>query len=121
MSGISPLQKEDSKKKGQGLKSKRGETSYEKLHVSKGEKKKRMKFASCWERFYLKKARKEMTLYYSAKSDMWPHPYPYIIFICTIFNSLIFPFLTPITTSFSINHDYFPHKLFRIFLYFYNI
>jgi hypothetical protein len=35
----------------QGLKSKRGETSYEKLHVSKGEKKKRMKFASCWERF----------------------------------------------------------------------
>jgi hypothetical protein len=52
MSGISPLQKEDSKKKEQGLKSKRGETSYEKLHVSKGEKKKRMKFASCWERFY---------------------------------------------------------------------
>jgi hypothetical protein len=39
------------KKKEQGLKSKRGETSYEKLHVSKGEKKKRMKFASCWERF----------------------------------------------------------------------
>jgi hypothetical protein len=52
MSGISPLQKEDSKKKEQGLKSKRGETSYEKLHVSKGEKKKRMKFASCWARFY---------------------------------------------------------------------
>jgi hypothetical protein len=39
-------------KKEQGLKSKRGETSYEKLHVSKGEKKKRMEFASCWERFY---------------------------------------------------------------------
>jgi sulfur relay (sulfurtransferase) DsrC/TusE family protein len=40
------------KKKRKGLKSKRGETSYEKLHISKGEKKKRMKFASYWERFY---------------------------------------------------------------------
>jgi hypothetical protein len=39
-------------KKEQGLKSKRGETSYEKLHVSKGEKKKRMTFTSYWERFY---------------------------------------------------------------------
>jgi hypothetical protein len=35
------------RKKEQGLKSKRGETSYEKLHVSKGEKKKRMRFTSC--------------------------------------------------------------------------
>jgi hypothetical protein len=40
------------KKKEQGLKNKRGETSFEKLHVSKGEKKKRMRFTSCWERFY---------------------------------------------------------------------
>jgi sulfur relay (sulfurtransferase) DsrC/TusE family protein len=40
------------KKKRKGLKSKRGETSYKKLHISKGEKKKRMKFASYWERFY---------------------------------------------------------------------
>jgi hypothetical protein len=45
MSGISPQQKEGSlkkkkkKKMEQGLKSKRGETSFEKLHVSKGEKK----------------------------------------------------------------------------------
>jgi hypothetical protein len=53
MSGISPQQKEgSSKKKEQGLKSKRGETSFEKLHVSKGEKKKRMRFTSCWEIFY---------------------------------------------------------------------
>jgi hypothetical protein len=44
--------KKKKKKREQGLKSKRGETSYENLHVSKGEKKKRMKFASCWERFY---------------------------------------------------------------------
>jgi hypothetical protein len=59
MSGISPQQKKDPqkrnkrerKKKVQRLKSKRDETSYEQLHVSKGEKK-RIKFASSWERFY---------------------------------------------------------------------
>jgi hypothetical protein len=35
--------------------------------------------------------------------------------------SWLFPFLPPFTTLFSINHDYLPHKLFRIFLCFYNI
>jgi hypothetical protein len=45
-------ERKEKKKKEEGLKSKRGETSYEKLYVSKGEKKKRMKFACCWERFY---------------------------------------------------------------------
>jgi hypothetical protein len=46
MSGISSQQKEGSSKKGreQGLKSKRGETSYEELHVTKKE---RIKFTSC--------------------------------------------------------------------------
>jgi hypothetical protein len=33
----------------------------------------------------------------------------------------LFPFLPPFTTPFSINHDYLPHKLFRIFLCLYNI
>jgi hypothetical protein len=33
----------------------------------------------------------------------------------------LFPFLPPFTTPFSINHDYLPHKLIRIFLCFYNI
>jgi hypothetical protein len=55
-----PSKKKDPQKKGrkrkrkkeEGLKSKRGETSFEKLHVSKGEKKKRMRFTSCWERLY---------------------------------------------------------------------
>jgi hypothetical protein len=42
-------EKEKRKKNEQGLKSKRVETSYEKLHVSKGEKKKRMKFTSYWD------------------------------------------------------------------------
>jgi hypothetical protein len=36
----------EKKKKQQGLKSKRGETSFKKLHVSKGEKKTRMRFTS---------------------------------------------------------------------------
>jgi hypothetical protein len=49
------------------LKRKRGETSVEKLHVLK---KKRMKFTSYWERFYQKKERKEITISYSAKSDV---------------------------------------------------
>jgi hypothetical protein len=50
------------------LKSERGETSYEKLHVSKG--KNRMKFTSCWERFYQEKERKVITFSYSAKSNV---------------------------------------------------
>jgi hypothetical protein len=53
-----------------------------------------------------------------AKSDVWPHPYPHIICICTTFYSFIFPFLPPFTTPFSMNHDYLPHKLSIIFLCF---
>jgi hypothetical protein len=60
------------------------------------EKKERMKFTSYWERLYQKKERKEIAIYYSAKSDLWPHPYPHIICICTTFYSFTFPFLTPI-------------------------
>ena len=69
MSGISPSkrrilkrerEKEREKKdrkmkikiKEQGLKSKKGETSFVKHHVSKGGKKNRMRFTSCWERLY---------------------------------------------------------------------
>jgi hypothetical protein len=57
MSGISPQQKKDprkkkKKKKEQGLKSKRGKTSFEKLHVSKREKKKEDEIYNCWEGFY---------------------------------------------------------------------
>jgi hypothetical protein len=87
------LQKE--KREKQRLKSKSGETSFEKLHVLRREKKERMKFTSCWERFYQKKERKEITFSYSAKFDVWPHPYPHIICICTTFYSLTFPFFIP--------------------------
>jgi hypothetical protein len=70
-----------------------------KLHVSKGENKnKMMKFTSYWERFYRRKERKEITVSYSAKSNVLPHPYPHIICIYTTFYSLTFPFLTPFTT-----------------------
>jgi hypothetical protein len=92
---LSPIKEGSSKTKEreeQGLKSKRCETSFEKLHVSK--KKKMVRFTSCRERFYQKKERKEIIFSYSAKSDMCPHPYPHIICICTTFYSLTFPFLT---------------------------
>jgi hypothetical protein len=46
------LKKIRKRKNEQGLKSKKGETSFEKLHVSKGEKKQIMRFTSFRERFY---------------------------------------------------------------------
>jgi hypothetical protein len=99
MSGISSQQKEGSTKKRrkrkneQGLKSKKVVKPHmKKLRVLK--EKKRMKFTSYWKRFYQKKERKEIT-FSSAKSDVWPHPYPHINCICTTFYSLTFPFLTP--------------------------
>jgi hypothetical protein len=101
MSKISPQQKKDPQKREKRErtrieKKKRGETLVEKLHVLRREKKERIKFTGCWERFYQKKERKEIIISYSAKSDVWLHPYPHIICICTTFCSLTFPFLTPI-------------------------
>jgi hypothetical protein len=91
------VQKNDPRKKReQGLKRKGDETSVQKLHVLRKEKKERMKFISCWERLYQKKERKEITISYIEKSDVWPHPYPHIICICTTFYSLTFPVLTRI-------------------------
>jgi hypothetical protein len=59
MNGTLPSKKKDLRKKGkmrkkgeQGLKRKGGETSVEKLHVLRREKKWRMRSTSCWERFY---------------------------------------------------------------------
>jgi hypothetical protein len=59
MNGTLPSKKKDLRKKGkkrkkgeQGLKRKGGETSVEKLHVLRREKKRRMRSTSCWERFY---------------------------------------------------------------------
>jgi hypothetical protein len=65
--------KKEREREEQGLKRKRGETSVEKCHVLR--KQERMEFTCCWERFYQKKGRKEITISYSAKSEVWPHPY----------------------------------------------
>jgi hypothetical protein len=43
-----------------------------------------------------KKERKEITISYNAKSNVWTHLYPHIICIYTNFYSLTFPFHTPI-------------------------
>jgi hypothetical protein len=56
-------EKKEEKKKEQGLKSKRDETSYEEAPCFKRRTEKRMKFTSCWERFYRKKERKEITFF----------------------------------------------------------
>jgi hypothetical protein len=51
--------KREKEKKEQGLKSKRGETSYVEAPCFKRRKEKKgMKFTSCWERFYRKKERR---------------------------------------------------------------
>jgi hypothetical protein len=94
--GSSKKEKERRKRKKkkeeeQGSKSKRGKTSFEKLHVSKREKKKRMKLLG---EILSKKKQRRSHFSYRAKSDVWPHPYPHIICICTTFYSLTFPFLT---------------------------
>jgi hypothetical protein len=47
-----PSKKKEPKKKGQGLKRGRGETSVEKLRVLRREKKKMMRSTSYWEIFY---------------------------------------------------------------------
>jgi hypothetical protein len=69
---LSPAKEGSSKKEReeQRLKSKRGETSFEKLHVSKKGEDELYKLLG----EILPKERKEITFSYSAKSDVWPHP-----------------------------------------------
>jgi hypothetical protein len=71
----------------------------------------------------LLKERKAIIFFYSAEvtfSTSLIHTH--IAFIFTLPSILwLFPFLPPFTIPFSINHDYLPHKLSRIFLCFYNI
>jgi hypothetical protein len=94
---LSPAKEGSSKKREreeQWLKRKRGETSVEKLHVLK--KKRWWNLQAAGRDSIKKKERKEITISYSAKSDVWHHPYPHNICICTTFYSLTFSFLTPI-------------------------
>jgi hypothetical protein len=64
-----------------------------KLHVSKGEKKKEDEIYKLLGEI-LSKERTDIIFFYSAKYNVWPHPYTHIICICTNFYSLTFPFLT---------------------------
>jgi hypothetical protein len=68
---VSPAKEGSSKnkEKEQGLKRKRGKTSFEKLHVSKREKKKREDEIYKLLGEILLKERKEITISYSAKSE----------------------------------------------------
>jgi hypothetical protein len=83
------------REKEQGLKSKRGKTPFEKHHVSKKKKREDVIHKLLGE-ILLKKKERRSHFSYSAKSDVWPHPYPHIICIWTTFYSLTCPFLTPI-------------------------
>jgi hypothetical protein len=76
------------------LKRIRGETSVEKLHVLR--EKKEDEIYKLLGEIVSKKEGKEITISYSAKSDVWIQIYLHIICICTTFYSLTFPFLTPI-------------------------
>jgi hypothetical protein len=94
MSEISLQQKKDRRKREreeQGWK--KGETSVEKLHVLRKKREDEI-YKLLGE--IISKERKEITISYSAKSNVWPHPYPHIICICTTFYSLTSPFLTTI-------------------------
>jgi hypothetical protein len=108
------------KREEQGLKSKRDETSFEKLHVLKKEKR-------GWDlqaagRDSIKRKKERRSHFPIVQNPMCGliHIHTAFIFVLPSIPWL-FTFLPPFTTPFSINHDYLPHKFFRIFLCFYNI
>jgi hypothetical protein len=68
------------KKREHGLKSKRGETSYKEAPCFKRKKKREDEIYKLL-REILSKERNEITFSYSAKSNVWHHPYPHIICI----------------------------------------
>jgi hypothetical protein len=106
------------KKREQVLKSKRGGTSYEEAQCFK---------KSGWN---LQAAGRDSIQRKKERRSHFPivqNPICGLIHTHASFASALplipwlFPFLPPFTTPFSINHDYLPHKLSRIFLCFYNI
>jgi hypothetical protein len=107
----------ENKQKGeQGLKSKRGETSYEELHVTK----KRGWNLQAVGRDSIKRKTEEGLHFPIAQNPMCGLIHTHTSFAFALPSiPWLFPFLTPFTTPFSINHDYLPHKFYRIFLYFY--
>jgi hypothetical protein len=108
----------EKKEREQGLKSKRGETSYEESPCLK---------KGGWNlqaagRDSVKRKKERRSHFPIVQNPMCGliHTHTSFAFALTSIPWL-FPFLPPFTTPFSINYDYLPHKLFRIFLCFYNI
>jgi hypothetical protein len=103
-----PSKKKDPKKREQGLKRKRGETSTEKLRVLRREEKEDEVYKLLGE-ILLKERRSHFPIV--------QNPMCSLIHTHTSFTFALpsipwrFPFLPPFTTPFSINHDYLPHKL----------
>jgi hypothetical protein len=112
--------KEEKKKREQGLKSKRGETSYKEAPCFKRKKGRWNLQAVGRDSIERKKGRR-------SHFPIVQNPLCGLIHAHTSFAFALpsipwlFPFLPTFTTLFSINHDYLPHKLSRIFLCFYNI
>jgi hypothetical protein len=100
MSGISPQQKEGYSQKGARIEKKKRWNLISKVPCFKRRKGTEDEIYKLLGEI-LSKERKEITFSYSAKSDVWPHPYPHIISICTTFYSLTFSFLTCSTLIFA--------------------
>jgi hypothetical protein len=120
--------KKKKKKKEQGLKNKRGETLYEEAPCFKRRKeKKEYEIYKLLGEILSKERKKERKKERRSHFPMVQNLMCDLIHTHTLFAfslpsiSWHFPFLPPFTTPFYINHDYLPHKLSRIFLYFYNI
>ncbi len=110
---LSPAKEGSSKKRSKDWKAKEVKPHMKKLHVSK----KRGWNLQAAGRDSIKRKKERRSQFPIVQNLMCG-----IIHTHTSFAfAWLFPFLPPFTTPFSINHDYLPHKLSRIFLCFYNI
>jgi hypothetical protein len=138
MSGISLQQKKDPQKKKerkkkrkrekgrekkeQGLKSKRGETSYEEALCFKRRKEKKRKDDEIYKLLGEILSNERRSHFPIVQNPMCGPIHTHTSFPFALPSiPWLFPFLPPFTTPFSINHDYLPHKLSRFFLCFYNM
>jgi hypothetical protein len=101
-----PQEKKDpQKKEEQRLKSKRGETSFEKLHVSK----KRWWNLKVAERDSFRRKKERRSHFPIVQNLMCGLIHTHTSFAIALPSiPWLFPFLPPFTTPFSINHDYLP-------------
>jgi hypothetical protein len=126
MSGISPQQKKDSRERerereDQGLKRKRGEISVEKVHVLR-KKRERGWNLQVAGRDSIKRKKERRSQFTILQNPMCGLVHTHTSFAFALPPiPWLFPFLPPFTTPFTINHDYLPHKLSRVFLCIYNI